>query len=98
MNPPSLIHAFVLSGPNKGQPIPPADVADHRFPTGIIWLHFDYTVPETRDWLHRFGRIDEIGIDSILSEETRPRTHVTESCLIATWRGLNLNPGSDPED
>ncbi len=94
----SLIHGYVLSGPHKGQAITPERVLAHDFPEGTIWLHFDYTLPETRQWLREFGRLDEIDMESILSGETRPRSHVTEECLIATWRGLNLNPGSDPED
>jgi zinc transporter len=34
----------------------------------------------------------------LLSDETRPRTQVQRDQLLLALRGVNLNPGSDPED
>jgi zinc transporter len=37
-------------------------------------------------------------VDALLSEETRPRTQALRDQLLLALRGVNLNPGSDPED
>lgn len=94
----ALIYAYCLDGTLKGQPIAAEDVAAKRFPAGRIWLHFDYTHTDTLDWFSGFDLIDPAARESILSDETRPRTTEFDSGIVVTLRGVNLNPGSNPED
>lgn len=64
----------------------------------ILWLHFDYSSPEAKDWITNKSAIDSIAIDALLTEETRPRTTILGDSLLIALRGVNLNPNSKPED
>lgn len=64
----------------------------------ILWLHFDYSSPEAKDWIANKSAIDSIAIDALLTEETRPRTTILGDSLLIALRGVNLNPNSKPED
>ena len=62
------------------------------------WLHFDYTLEQTKIWLEQQHELDPVVVDALLNEETRPRaTPVNDGMLIAL-RGVNLAPNSNPED
>jgi zinc transporter len=42
--------------------------------------------------------MDEISAEALLAEETRPRTFSSADGVLVIFRGVNLNPGADPED
>lgn len=42
--------------------------------------------------------IDNIAVDALLADETRPRTIVLGDNLLLALRGVNLDPNSKPED
>lgn len=62
------------------------------------WLHFDYTLDATRDYLENHSDLNPVVISALLSEETRPRATMLENGLLISLRGVNLAPNSDPED
>jgi len=64
----------------------------------ILWVHFDYSSTEAKDWITNKSGIDSISIDALLTEETRPRTTFLDDSLLIALRGVNLNPNSKPED
>lgn len=64
----------------------------------ILWLHLCRTVEGVREWL-----MDELGIpeptaELLTSDATRPRAFREDQSLVATLRGINFNPGAEPED
>jgi zinc transporter len=65
---------------------------------GFLWIHLDRRAPETRDWLKKHSGLDAITCEALLAEETRPRTLTLGNALLVILRGVNLNPGADPED
>lgn len=65
---------------------------------GLLWVHLDAQTPETREYFNRHARLDGIVQDALLAEETRPRVAPVGDGLLAIFRGVNLNPGADPED
>jgi zinc transporter len=65
---------------------------------GTLWAHLDYTHPHSQQWLREQSGIDPIAVDALLAEETRPRCTLINGTLLLILRGVNLNPGSDPED
>lgn len=66
---------------------------------GPVWAHLDYTRPETQRWIrHPENLPDPVVIDTLLAESTRPRTLALEQGLLVTLRGVNLNPGAEPDD
>jgi zinc transporter len=62
------------------------------------WVPLDYSQPSHRDWLTQFSALDHLVIEALLAEDTRPRTTPIRNGLLIALRGVNLNPGADPED
>jgi zinc transporter len=65
---------------------------------GWRWLHFNRLANETRDWLENSSGLDETVITALLQTETRPRVAPYEGGLFLNLRGVNNNPGAEPED
>lgn len=63
----------------------------------ILWLHFDYTKTEAKEWITKKSGMDSIAIDALLAENTRPRTVILNDSLLVALRGINLEPKSKPE-
>jgi zinc transporter len=63
----------------------------------VLWLHFDRTVPGVQAWLEAHG-IPEPTAELLTSDDTRPRAFREGDALVATLRGVNFNPGAEPED
>ncbi|KPJ60879.1 MAG: magnesium transporter CorA [Latescibacteria bacterium DG_63] len=66
--------------------------------TGFLWIHLDRRAPETHEWLVSRSGLDAITCEALLAEETRPRSITIGNALVVILRGVNLNPGADPED
>ena len=67
-------------------------------PAGWRWLHFNRLAAETREWLEESSDLDETVITALLQSETRPRCAAYEDGLLLNLRGMNHNPGAEPED
>lgn len=67
---------------------------------GVIWLHLDRRNEAVLTWLYAHSGIDEIDVEALLSEETRPRAYRPRhhASLLVILRGVNNLPGSDPDD
>lgn len=63
-----------------------------------LWLHLDRTSPETAGFLARELGLAEVTVDLLTSNETRPRVHLEGDGLVTILRGVNMNPGAQPED
>lgn len=67
--------------------------------TGYRWLHLNARDDASREWLaDPENNIHPIAREALLADETRPRVAVLEGQLLLILRGVNLNPGADPED
>ena len=73
-----------------GEPLPLRD--------GLPWLHLNYADRDVREWLLGSGLLAPPVAESLLDEETRPRVLHHGNGLLLTLRGVNLNPGAEPED
>jgi len=60
------------------------------------WLHFDLNDPGLADWLNE--HLPPSAAGALLQSETRPRCDTVDQGIILNLRGVNLNPGADPED
>ncbi|MEI8630974.1 zinc transporter ZntB [Vibrio sp. PP-XX7] len=61
-------------------------------------LHFDYDDAESQQWITEQSGLNEITIDGLISEDSRPHVLTRNNNLLAIFRGVNLNPDSQPED
>ena len=64
---------------------------------GFVWVHVDGASEAGRAWLGAAG-LDRHEIEALLAEETRPRCTLHEDIALMNLRGVNLNPGAEPED
>lgn len=63
-----------------------------------MWLQFDINEDATKQWLLADGQLREVVSAALLAGETRPRASTISDGVLLTLRGVNLNPGADPED
>ncbi|MBK5102943.1 MAG: zinc transporter ZntB [Burkholderiales bacterium] len=93
-----LVYALVLDGTGGARQLAWDEVEAWSPEQGALWLHFDYTAENSREWILGKAGLDEIATDALLAHETRPRTIANGDSALLALRGVNLNPGSDPED
>lgn len=64
----------------------------------MVWIHLDYTEDSAIKWIKNKSGLDEIIKNALLDEDTRPRSLIMNNGIFMSLRGVNLNPGQDPED
>ncbi len=93
-----LICAHLLNGEGGSQTLDWSQAISWTLEKGPIWIHLDATHESTEDWLHGQSGLSTYVIDGLLASETRPRCEAYEDGVLLNLRGVNLNPGADPED
>ena len=93
-----LVFAFILDGNGGGKSIDFDGVKKWRPEDGTLWLHLDYTENDAKQWISHDSSIDPIIAESLTTVETRPRSLVHKGGMLLILRGVNLNPGAEPED
>lgn len=95
-----ILFAYGLGGATRGQVLPDeaSIIAALRAPEPA-WLHLRASDPETRGWAEaNLAWLDPLALGALLEEETRPRALLIEPGALVILRGVNTNPGEDPED
>jgi zinc transporter len=101
---------ILLDGQGGARRIPPAEAAGYVAKNatgngtgqdvpegGVLWVHVRQTPGEDGAWLTALGG-DDIIAGALMAEETRPRCTLYQGGVLMNLRGVNLNPGEDPED
>jgi zinc transporter len=94
----SLVNGWLLEGDGGGREIDWHDIHNWIPEHGAIWIHLDRYADESKRWLREESGLDDVICDVLLAEETRPRATAAHGGLLVVMRGLNQNPGEDPED
>ncbi|WP_161867054.1 zinc transporter ZntB [Pseudomonas yangonensis] len=96
----ALLHAFVLDGRGGARSISREELdslqlGEHE----SLWLHWDRSQEQARRWLLENSGLDEFACGLLLEENTRPRLlPLPNNELLIFLRGVNRNPGAEPED
>lgn len=93
-----LSHALLLDKKGGAKELSYEELKKYDIKDGILWAHFDYSSNEAIEWISSYSGIDPLAVEALLSEESRPRTTMLENDILLSLRGVNLNPGSNPED
>lgn len=93
-----FLFSYLLQPDGQGVKLDAAAVGRWTPADGDLWLHLDITNPDARQWLERDSGIPAHAVDALLALETRPRALVLDDGLLLVLRGVNTNPGEDPED
>jgi zinc transporter len=67
-------------------------------PEEVLWVHLRRDRPGVADWLGEGLGLPEPTVELLTSEDTRPRAFREGNAIVATLRGINFNPGAEPED
>ena len=93
-----LIGAYLLNG-EGGRALSGWDEVRGWQPgQGVLWVHLDREQRGTEEWLEQESGLDFWVTEALLAEETRPRVVLSNDSLLVFLRGVNLNPGAEPED
>ena len=95
-----LLFGRVLDGQGGGRRIGWDEVQRWR-PAAegeVLWMHLCRNRPGVYEWLQSDLGIPEPTAELLTSDTTRPRAFREGSTLVATLRGINFNPGAEPED
>ena len=93
-----LIFACTLNGANNASSLTWDEIHGWSPQQGPLWIHLDRKGSDSQQWLHEKSGVDAIVAEALLEEETRPRIMVLDDSLFLSLRGVNLNPGADPDD
>ncbi len=93
-----LVFACVLDGRGGGRQLDWDGVRAWEPSDGLLWVHLDRTREPVQRWLRSESGLEAVVAESLLAEETRPHCDSLGDGLLLFLRGVNLNPGADPED
>jgi len=93
-----LIGAYILDGKGGGQAITWAGMDIAAPPESTQWFHFDRNGSGVESWLREKSGLRALQVDALMADETRPRVVFMDNGILMTLRGVNLNPGANPED
>ena len=94
----ALIHALLLDGKGGASVLDWQGVRNWQPQDGVLWVHLDYSQMQSIEWLEQAADLNPVVTDALLTGETRPRTIRIDNGLLLALRGVNLNPGADPDD
>jgi zinc transporter len=93
-----FIYGAELDGQGSAREISEKYGAAWQGNAALIWYHLDYTEPAVLEWLRRESGLSELTIEILTSSDTRPRSIPADQGLLICLRGVNCNPGQDPDD
>jgi zinc transporter len=93
-----LLAAYILDGKGGGQRVGWKEIQEWTPTARLLWVHLDFTAPEAQQWIKEESQLEDVVGDNLLAEESRPRVTAFDDGLLIALRGVNLNPGADPED
>ena len=95
-----LLFGRVLDGRGGGRAIAWEEAVGWQpaAPGEVLWLHICRTRDGVQRWLEQDLGIPEPTAELLTSDQTRPRAFREDQTLVGTLRGINFNPGAQPED
>lgn len=93
-----LAHAYLLDGKGGAKALSWSEVTNWNASMGKLWLHFFYSDKHVQTWMQQQSGLEPLITEALLLEETRPRVAAIDDGLLIALRGVNLNPGANPED
>ncbi|MDH3429466.1 MAG: zinc transporter ZntB [Gammaproteobacteria bacterium] len=93
-----LICAYELDGQGGGRSMAWQDIDTSSSPGRTRWIHLDFRAPHACEWIRKDSGIDSFVADALLDDDSRPRVVEHGDGLLIILRGVNTNPGAEPED
>ena len=94
----AFLFAMVLDKKNSGTFISWKETINWHPSDGILWIHLNCGIEQSYRQFLLDSALDSFIIDSLSATKTRPRCYTHNDGVTLILRGVNLNPGADPED
>jgi zinc transporter len=93
-----LVSGMLLDGQGGAREVAWPEIKHWTPDAGVLWVHLNRTTDEADHYVRRDSGLDPIVVEALLASDTRPRMVTHGAGMIVVMRGINLNPGADPED
>lgn len=93
-----LLCAWLLDGSGGGKMLDWDGIRRWRPDDGPIWVHLDRGAEAAGRWLIEGAGLPDLLAASLMAGETRPRVREYAEGIVLILRGVNLNPGAEPDD
>ncbi len=93
-----LVYAYLLNGDGTGTPYDWPAINSWTPEKGLLWVHLDRSHDQAKQWIEDTSGMPALAQQIMLANESRPRSVPFKEGLAVTLRGVNLNPGENPED
>jgi zinc transporter len=93
-----LIVGLLLDGKGGARKVGWAEIRSWTPEAGVLWVHLNRTKEDAERYIRAEAGLDELVVEALLAPDTRPRVVPQGPGLIVNLRGVNFNPGADPED
>lgn len=64
----------------------------------VLWVHLCRHLPGVAEWLEEGLQVSGPTAELLVGDDSRPRALREGQALVAVLRGINFNPGAEPED
>ncbi|MBV1913656.1 MAG: zinc transporter ZntB [Cycloclasticus sp.] len=94
-----ILYACKLNGDGTSALLEETQISKAIGDEAKVWVHLEAEHPQSRRLLEReFPYLDSLVIDALCADETRPRILEFDYGALLILRGVNLNPGAEPND
>jgi len=90
--------AMLLDGKGGASELSDKQVDEWSESDGILWVDVNLENSAGKNWLRENSNLRRTTLSILLAGETRPRSIAEPDGLIVIMRGINMNPGSVPDD
>lgn len=92
------ITVFAFDGEGGGENLDTAAYLEGSRVAPAVWIELDRGQPEAHRWIREESGLSSVAIEALLAEASRPRCLAEGDGVLLNLRGVNLNPGADPDD
>lgn len=93
-----LLHSACIDPNGAKMPMDLNGIPAYRPDEHYYWLHMCASHDDTRAYLEQHTKLDDLVIDALLAEDTRPRTLGRQEGTLLVLRAMNFLSGGKPED
>ena len=93
-----LIFAVLLDGEGGAQELDWAGVRSWTPEQGFLWTHLDYRAPGVEEWLREGLGLDDVLIEALCAQATRPRSSSRGKGILINLRAINPAVKWDPDE
>lgn len=93
-----LLYSACIGTNGANMPMDMTGIPSYRPQEHFYWLHMCASHEDTRAYLQQHTRLDELVIDALLAEDTRPRTLGRQDGTLLVLRAMNFLSSGKPED